>query len=73
VINQPEGFNMMKRRRVKHSDTLEDRLANEARRLKTEADGLSPGKERDELLRKATQAETALEMTSLLTQRPPPE
>lgn len=62
----------MKRRRVKHSASLEDRLANEARRLKAEADGLPAGKERDELLRKASQAEAAMEMNSLLTQRRSP-
>jgi hypothetical protein len=61
----------MKRRRVKQSASLEVRLADEARRLKVAAEALPAGGERDKLLRKAEQAEAAVEMTGLLAHRPP--
>jgi hypothetical protein len=60
----------MKRRRVKQSVTLLERLADEARRLKLAAEALPAGEERDELLRKAAQAKAAVEMTGLLEYRP---
>ena len=49
----------MQRRRFKHTLTFPDRLAKEAERFRQEADTKSPGAERDDLLRKACQAETA--------------
>ncbi|MBR0994632.1 hypothetical protein JQ580_28375 [Bradyrhizobium japonicum] len=57
---------MGKRRRIKHSVTFEERIASEARRLKAAAELLPPGQSRDELLKKASQAEAALEMIHLL-------
>jgi hypothetical protein len=49
----------MQRRRFKQTSTLEERLAEEAKRLKELANSLPPGVERDGLIRKARQAETA--------------
>ena len=49
----------MQRRRFKHILTFPERLNREAERLRTEARKLPPGIERQELLRKARQAETA--------------
>ena len=65
---------MQQRRRFKHSQSLEERLADEARRLREAAKSLSPGPERERLLRKARQDETALHMTQWLSSpglRPP--
>ncbi|MEY9885784.1 hypothetical protein ABIA43_007318 [Bradyrhizobium sp. USDA 328] len=56
----------MMRRRVKHEDTLEARLAAEAERLREEAKSLPPGAARDEMLRKARQAETGSQMSEWL-------
>jgi hypothetical protein len=49
----------MERRRIKHEASFEKRLAEQARRLKEQAEALPPGKERDDLMRRARQAETA--------------
>jgi hypothetical protein len=49
----------MQRRRFKNTLTFPDRLANEAERLRQEAETKPPGPERDALLRKARQADTA--------------
>jgi hypothetical protein len=49
----------MQRRRFKQVGTLEQRLAEEAARLRDEAKSLPPGAIREELLRRARQAETA--------------
>jgi len=50
---------MGEKRRIKHEATFEERLAEEARRLKEQATKMAGGREREELLRKARQAETA--------------
>jgi hypothetical protein len=50
----------MQRRRYKNTLTFPDRLTKEAERLRQEAEASPPGPQRDELLRKARQAETAL-------------
>jgi len=50
---------MFKRRRFKQTTTLEARLAMEARQLREEAARLPPGVERERLLRKARQNDTA--------------
>jgi hypothetical protein len=65
---------MVKRRRLAHPFTLEQRLVKEAGRLREEAENASPGSPRDDLLRKACQTETAAHMTEWLTSsglRPP--
>jgi hypothetical protein len=57
----------MQRRRIKQTVSLEERLSEEAKRLRTEAKALPPGAGRDELLRKARQCETGSHMTQWLT------
>ena len=47
------------RRGFKQIDPLDKRLAEEAQRLRKEARGTPPGVERERLIRKARQAETA--------------
>jgi hypothetical protein len=48
----------MLRRRFNQTQSLEMRLSEEAKRLREEAKLLRPGALRDELIRKAEQAET---------------
>ena len=47
------------RRHAAHIEPLEERLAQEANRLKEAAKRLKPGKRRQETMRKARQAEMA--------------
>jgi hypothetical protein len=54
------------RRRFKQTDLLEERLAEEAKRLREEAKTLPPGAARDELIRRARQAETGSHMSEWL-------
>ena len=64
----------MPRRRFKQTQSLEERLAEEAKRLREEAKLLPPGAVREALLRRARQAETDSHMTEWLTSpglRPP--
>jgi hypothetical protein len=51
---------MPERRRIIHTDTLnlEEQFAAEAKRLREKAETLPPGIVREDLLRKARQAET---------------
>ena len=49
----------MQRRRFKQIDPLEKRLSEEVQRLRKQAQGTPPGIERERLLRRARQAETA--------------
>jgi hypothetical protein len=57
----------MQRRRFKNILTFPDRLSKEADRLKQEAETKPRGPERDELLRKARQAETAAHIDEWLS------
>ena len=57
---------MQKRRRIKHIASFEDRLAYQAYRLRDQAKELRPGLRREELLRKARQAETAAHISEWL-------
>ncbi|WP_454646780.1 hypothetical protein [Bradyrhizobium liaoningense] len=57
---------MTARHRFKHVETLEARLAAEAERLRQQANSLPPGAARDEMLRKARQAETGSQMSEWL-------
>lgn len=57
---------MFKRRRFKQTTTLEARLALEAKQLREEAARLPPGVERDRLLKRARQDETASHMAEWL-------
>jgi hypothetical protein len=50
---------MLKRRRFKQSQSLKDRLALFAKDARASADQLPPGRAKDDLLRKARQADTA--------------
>ena len=64
----------MQRRRYKNTLTFPDRLAKEADRFRQEAEAKPPGQERDELLRKARQAETAAHIDQWISSpglRPP--
>jgi hypothetical protein len=65
---------MLNRRRAKQIVSLEQRLSVEAKRLREEAKLLPHGLPREELLRKARQAETGSRITEWLTSpglRPP--
>jgi hypothetical protein len=57
----------MQRRRFKQSAPLDQRLVDEARRLRQEAQGSHTGVEREKLLRLARQAETAAHIQEWLT------
>ncbi|MCP3444583.1 hypothetical protein [Bradyrhizobium sp. CCGUVB14] len=57
---------MQKRRRFKQTVSLEERLAEEARRLREEAELLPHGPVRDAALRRARQAETGSHMSEWL-------
>jgi hypothetical protein len=57
----------MMRRRFKHTQSLEERLAEEAKRLREEAKLLPPGAVGEALLRKARQAETGSHMSEWLS------
>jgi hypothetical protein len=54
------------RRRFKQTQSLEERLSEEAVKLRKEAQGTPPGIERDRLIRRARQAETASHMSEWL-------
>ena len=54
------------RRRLKQVKSLEERLADEAKRLREEARLLQPGAVREALLRKARQAETGAHVSEWL-------
>jgi hypothetical protein len=56
----------MQRPRFKPIQTLEERLAEEANRLRREAKGTPPGIEREQLMRRARRAETAAQMNQWL-------
>ena len=57
---------MTERRRFKQTTSLEQRFAEEARRLREEAELLPHGPVRDEALRKARQAETGSRISDWL-------
>ena len=56
----------MERRRFNRPQSLEERLAEEAKRLRAEAKLLPPGARRDEMIRKARQAETGSHISEWL-------
>jgi hypothetical protein len=62
------------RKRIKHATSLEERLALVARERREQAERLPPGTERETLMRKARQAETAANITEWISSpglRPP--
>jgi hypothetical protein len=66
----------MLRRRFKQTVPLEERLIEQAKRWREEAQSVGPGLERDGLIRKARQAEAAAHVTDWLTSpdlQPPPD
>jgi hypothetical protein len=56
---------MVKRRRFKHQVTLQDRVIAWAKEVRDQAAALPPGRDRDTLLKKVRQAETALHLENL--------
>ncbi|WP_163281873.1 hypothetical protein [Enterobacter cloacae] len=65
---------MLTRRRFKQTRTLQERLADAAERLRAQARNLPPGPERETLLQRALQAETASRIEAWLESpglRPP--
>ena len=56
----------MPHRRFTHTTTLEERLVDLARRVRSDVETLAPCSERDELVQKLRQVETALDMNQLL-------
>jgi hypothetical protein len=65
---------MQKRRRFKQTVSLEQRLIDEASRLREEARSMRPCARRDSLIRKAHQLDTASHMSGWLNSaglRPP--
>ena len=54
------------RRRFKQTSPLEARLAEEAKRLREKAKELPPGAAREEMIRKARQAETGSHISDWL-------
>ncbi|MHC4046745.1 hypothetical protein [Bradyrhizobium sp. 23AC] len=57
---------MTKRRRFKQTRSLEERLAEEAQRLREEASLLPHGSLREQVIRKARQCETGSHMSDWL-------
>lgn len=57
---------MQRRRRFKQTVPLEERLAEEAQRLRERAKSLPPGPQREDALRRARQAETGSHMSEWL-------
>lgn len=53
---------MTRRRRFKPEASLQDRIVDWAQGVRAEADAMLPGPERDELLKKLQQAETAMHL-----------
>ncbi|MET3840642.1 hypothetical protein ABIE49_002720 [Bradyrhizobium sp. OAE829] len=57
----------MERRRFKQETPLDQRLEDHAKRLRKEARGTPPGIKRDELIRRARQAETAAHISEWIS------
>jgi hypothetical protein len=53
---------MQRRRRFKQQTSLQDRIAEWAASVRDQINGMSPGAERDELIKKLRQAETAMRL-----------
>lgn len=56
-----------RRRRVAHTKTFADRLLEEAAKFREAAERLAPGTQRELLMNRAYQAETAAQMSDWLT------
>jgi hypothetical protein len=53
---------MQRRRRFKHQSTLQDRIVEWVKEVRNQAAELPPGADRDMLLKKVRQAETAMHL-----------
>jgi hypothetical protein len=60
---------MPEHRRFSQTTSIEGRLVEESKRLRKQAQGTPPGIERERLVRRSRQAETASRMTAWLTSR----
>jgi hypothetical protein len=49
----------MNRRRFKQTESLEERLRHQSKRIRLKADSLPPGEERDQLLKKVRDVDMA--------------
>ncbi len=58
---------IIRRKRVKHALTFEERLLSAAREAREKARKLPPGKERETLLRSARDSETAAKINRWIT------
>jgi hypothetical protein len=68
VLHQNRGKErVMERRRFKRETPLDQRLEDHAKRLRKEAKGTPAGIKRDDLIRRARQAETAARMSEWLS------
>jgi hypothetical protein len=67
LIIEIDEWDRPMRKRIEHTNALDERLVDEAQRLRKQAKQLPYGKQREELLRKARQAETAAHITEWLT------
>jgi hypothetical protein len=56
---------MQRRRHVKHQSTLQDRISAWLNEVRAQADALPPGTDREALLKKVRQAETAMHLNDL--------
>ncbi|QPF81730.1 hypothetical protein IC762_18085 [Bradyrhizobium genosp. L] len=57
---------VQKRRRLKQTQTLEERLKERAKELRDRAKAMPPGAEKEALLKRARQAETGAQMSDWL-------
>jgi hypothetical protein len=57
----------MDSRRTKHTKSFSERLAQDAEEARARAETVSPGPERDALLRRARQADTAMHLNDWLS------
>jgi hypothetical protein len=57
----------MERRQIKRNTSFEERLADQAKRLRERANRASHGAEHDDLIRRARQMETTLKINAWLT------
>jgi hypothetical protein len=58
---------MTKRRRVKQTTTLEQRLVREAQRLRAKAAAVPSGPDRDDILQRAQEIETTAQLSGWLS------
>jgi len=64
----------MQRQRTQHAASLDERIADHAQRIRNEAKALPPGRERQEMVRRARQAEVAAHISEWISSpglRPP--